>query len=72
VVGIKTMWRQAPITAAVVIGSAIATNSSAVGVMKALQKIAEVVFGSLVGMVVSLIMSKVWLIQPPVKQSRAA
>jgi hypothetical protein len=37
-----------------------------------LQKIAEVVFGSLVGMVVSLIMSKVWLIQPPVKQSRAA
>jgi uncharacterized membrane protein YccC len=72
VVGIKTMWRQAPITAAVVIASAIATDSSAVGVMKALHKIAEVVFGSLVGMVVSLIMSKVWLIQPPVKQSRAA
>ena len=72
VVGIKTMWRQAPITAAVVIASAIATDSSAVGVMKALHKIAEVVFGSLVGIVVSLVMSKVWLIQPPVKQSRAA
>jgi uncharacterized membrane protein YccC len=72
VVGIKTMWRQAPITAAVVIGSAIATNSSAVGMMKGLQKIAEVVFGSLVGIVVSLVMSKVWLIQPPAKEPRAA
>lgn len=72
VVGIKTMWRQAPITAAVVIASAIATNSSAIGVMKGLHKIGEVVFGSLVGIVVSLVMSRVWLIQPPANERRPA
>jgi uncharacterized membrane protein YccC len=64
VVRVKTMWRQAPITAAVVIAGAIATDSSAVGVMKGLHKVAEVVFGSLVGIAVSLVMSKIWLIQP--------
>jgi uncharacterized membrane protein YccC len=72
VVGIKTMWRQAPITAAVVIASAIATDSSAIGVMKGLHKIAEVVFGSLVGIAISLVMSKVWLIQPPANETSAA
>jgi uncharacterized membrane protein YccC len=72
VVRIKTMWRQAPITAAVVIASAIATNSSAVGVMKGLHKVAEVVFGSLAGIVVSLMMSKVWLIQPSATEPRRA
>jgi uncharacterized membrane protein YccC len=72
VVRIKTMWRQAPITAAVVIASAIATDSAAVGVMKGLHKVAEVVFGSLVGIVVSLVMSKVWLIQPSAADPRRA
>jgi uncharacterized membrane protein YccC len=72
VVRVKTMWRQAPITAAVVIASAIATNSSAVGVMKGLHKVAEVVFGSLVGIVVSLVMSKVWLVQPSDTEPRRA
>jgi acid phosphatase family membrane protein YuiD len=37
-----------------------------------LHKIAEVVFGSLVGIIVSLAMSKVWLIQPSAKETRAA
>jgi uncharacterized membrane protein YccC len=69
VVRVKTMWRQAPITAAVVIASAIASNSSTVGVMKGLHKVAEVVFGSLVGIAVSLVMSRVWFIQPPAKET---
>ncbi len=64
VVRIKTMWRQAPITAAVVIASAIDSNSAAIGVRQAVHKVAEVVFGCLVGVIVSLIMSRVWLIQP--------
>jgi uncharacterized membrane protein YccC len=64
VVRIKTMWRQAPITAAVVIGAAITSKSSAVGIERGLHKVAEVVFGCLVGMTISLVMSKVWLIQP--------
>ena len=64
VVRIKTMWRQAPITAAVVIAAAATNGSAAFGIAQGLRKVGEVAFGCLVGMVVSLIMSKVWLIQP--------
>jgi hypothetical protein len=59
---IKTMWRQAPITAAVVIAAALTSNSAAIGVVRGLHKVAEVVFGCLVGVTVSLVMSKAWLI----------
>jgi hypothetical protein len=64
VVRIETMWRQAPITAAVVIAAAITSGSSAVGIVQGVHKVAEVVFGCLVGMTVSLVMSKIWLITP--------
>ena len=69
VVRIKTMWRQAPITAAIVIATAITSNSSAIGIRQGLHKVAEVVFGCLVGMTVSLVMSKVWLIQSSTEES---
>lgn len=63
VVRVKTMWRQAPITTAIVIAAAVANNSSTVGIVQGLHKVAEVVFGCVVGITVSLVMSKVWLIQ---------
>jgi len=63
VVRVKTMWRQAPITAAIVIASAVTSESSALGITQGLRKVAEVVFGCLVGVIVSLIMSRVWLIR---------
>jgi hypothetical protein len=72
VVRIQTMWRQAPITAAVVIAPALTGGSLAHGVVQALHKVAAVVFGCLVGVTVSLIMSKVWLIHPSVKQTARA
>lgn len=62
VVRVKTMWRQAPITAAIVIASAVTSDSSAIGVTQGLHRIAEVMFGCLVGLIVSLVMSRVWLI----------
>ena len=62
-VRIKTMWRQAPITAAVVIASGVAQQSTAFGIEQGLLKVAEVAFGCLVGLAVSLVMSRVWLIQ---------
>jgi uncharacterized membrane protein YccC len=65
VVRIKTMWRQAPITAAVVIAAAAANDSFATGIVQGLHKVAEVVFGCVVGMLVSLAMSRVWLIRTP-------
>jgi Fusaric acid resistance protein-like len=65
VVRIKTEWRQAPINAAVVIAAAVMDGSSAVVTLQGLRKVAAVVFGSVVAMVVSLAMSKVWLIPLP-------
>jgi len=67
VVRIKTMWRQAPITAALVIAAAATNGSTAFGLAQGLRKVAEVACGCLVGVVVSLIMSKVWLIQPSIE-----
>jgi uncharacterized membrane protein YccC len=65
VVRIKTMWRQAPITAAVIIAASITHGSSTrVGLEYGVHKIGEVIFGCLVGLLVSLAMSKLWLIQP--------
>ena len=72
VIRIKTMWRQAPITAAVVIAAAISSESSAIGIQQGLHKVAEVVFGCLVGMTISLVMSKVWLIQPSTENAAQA
>jgi hypothetical protein len=69
VVRIRTMWRQAPITAAVVIASAAMNDSSTLGIMQGLHKVAEVVFGCFVGLVVSLAMSKVWLVRPSAEES---
>src|SRR4029450_954126 len=41
-VRIKTMWRQAPITAAVVIASGLLNDSAAIGIVQGLHKVAEV------------------------------
>jgi uncharacterized membrane protein YccC len=69
VVRVKTMWRQAPITAAVVIAAAAANDSFAVGIEHGLHKVAEVVFGCLVGVAVSMAMSRVWLIRSPIEET---
>ena len=62
-VRVKTMWRQAPITAAIVIAASLASASTKMGMAKGLHRVAEVVFGSIVGMLVSFLMSKVWLVR---------
>ena len=64
-VRVKTMWRQAPITAAIVIAAGIASASSKVGMARGLHRVAEVLFGSIVGVLVSLPMSRVWLVRGP-------
>jgi uncharacterized membrane protein YccC len=65
VVRIKTMWRQAPITAAIVIAAGISRSSTLGGIEHGLRKVGAVVFGCIVGLLVSWLMSKVWLVQPP-------
>lgn len=64
VIRIKTMWRQAPITAAIVIAAGIAHGSKTAGIESGLHKVAEVLFGCIVGLMVSWLTSKVWLIRP--------
>ena len=63
-VRIKTMWRQAPITAAIVIASALNQDSAMAGIERGMEKVAQVIFGCAVALLVTWLMSKVWLIKP--------
>ena len=65
VVRIPVMWRQAPITAAIVIASGVAHGSKIDGLEHGMHKVAEVIFGCCVGIAVSWIMSKAWPVVPP-------
>jgi len=60
VVHIQTMWRQAPITAAIVIAAGLTHDSKLSGVEHGLHKVAEVLFGCVMGLMVSFLMSKLW------------
>jgi len=60
VIHIPTMWRQAPITAAIVIAAGQTHHSRRTGIEHGLHKVAEVFFGCLVGLAVSYLMSRVW------------
>lgn len=57
---VQTMWRQAPITAALVVSSGLLHESRVTGIESGLHKVAEVVVGCLIGVGVSWLMSKVW------------
>jgi uncharacterized membrane protein YccC len=59
-VRIQTMWRQAPITAAIVIASGLTHHSKLSGVEHGLHKVGEVLLGCLMGLLVSWVMSRVW------------
>jgi uncharacterized membrane protein YccC len=65
VVRVKMMWRQAPITAAIVIASALVGQSTQLGVEQAFLKVLQVLYGCLVGLLVSWAMSRVWRVQVP-------
>jgi uncharacterized membrane protein YccC len=60
VVHVQTMWRQAPITAAIVIASGLAHHSKLSGIEHGLHKVGEVLVGCLVGLLVSWAMARVW------------
>jgi uncharacterized membrane protein YccC len=65
VIHIQTMWRQAPITAALVIASGLEGHSKLSGLEHGLHKVGEVLFGCLVGFLVSWLMAKVWPVRKP-------
>lgn len=72
VVRIKTMWRQAPITAAIVLAAGISQGAKTAGIASGLHKVAEVFFGCIVGLLVSWLMSKIWLVRPPAERVEPA
>lgn len=72
VIHVQTMWRQAPITAAIVIAAGLTHHSKLSGVEHGLHKVAEVLFGCLVGLLVSWLMSKVWPLATPAAKAKAA
>ena len=66
IVRVPVMWRQAPITAAIVVASGIEHHSREVSIEIGLRRVGEVLFGCLVGLAVSWLISKVWpLPEPP-------
>ena len=54
------MWRQAPITAAIVIAAGLTHHSKVSGVEHGLHKVGEVILGCVMGLFVSWIVSEVW------------
>lgn len=72
VVRIPTMWRQAPITAALVIASGLAQHSGLTGVEAGALRVGEVLLGCVVGLLVTLLMSRIWHVPPAVDPTSAA
>ena len=66
---IQTMWRQAPITAAIVIAAGLTHHSKLSGIEHGLHKVAEVLLGCVMGLLVSFVMSRVWPLQEPGKKA---
>ena len=60
VVRVPTMWRQAPITAAIVIAGSIQHADKLTGVERGVARVGEVLLGCLVGIAVAWLLSRVW------------
>jgi len=60
VVHIQTMWRQAPISAAFIIAAGFEYHSRKHGLIAGAARMAEVLFGCFVGIVVAWVVSSVW------------
>jgi uncharacterized membrane protein YccC len=60
IVRIQVMWRQAPITAAIVIAGSLSVHSKMGGVESGLRRVIEVIFGCVVALAVSWLMATIW------------
>jgi uncharacterized membrane protein YccC len=72
VVRVQVMWRQAPITAALIIASGLTHQSELTAIEIGLRRVGEVLLGCVVGVAVSWLMSKVWPPPEPKPQEGAA
>jgi uncharacterized membrane protein YccC len=60
VVRVQVMWRQAPITAAIVIAAGMTHHSELTALEIGVRRVGEVLLGCVMGLVVSWLMSKLW------------
>ncbi|MGB8435843.1 MAG: FUSC family protein [Burkholderiales bacterium] len=60
VVRVPAMWRQAPITAAIVIAAGLEHHSELTGIEHGVQKVVEVILGCVMGLAVTWLMSRIW------------
>jgi len=72
VIHIQTMWRQAPITAAIVIAAGLTSHSKLSGVQQGVHKVGEVILGCVLGLLVSWLMSKLWPLRAAPKPAQGA
>ena len=59
-VRIPAMWRQAPITAAIIIAGGLQHHEKLTAVEQGLNRVNEVLFGCVVGIAVAWVLSKLW------------
>jgi uncharacterized membrane protein YccC len=72
VVRVPVMWRQAPITAALIIASGLTHHTKLTAVEVGLRRVGEVMLGCVVGLVVSWLASKIWPLPEPASDHVAA
>ena len=70
VVRVQVMFRQAPITAAIIIASSLEMHTKLSGLELGVHRVAEVLLGCVVGVAVSWIMSKLWPYSDPKSGNR--
>lgn len=71
-VRIQTMWRQAPISCAFVIAAGFEHHSRINGLKAGSQRMAEVIFGCVVGLAAAWLVSVVWPLPDPAAAATAA
>jgi uncharacterized membrane protein YccC len=64
-VRIPTMWRQGPITAAIVIAGGLQHHQKLTALEQGMHRVVEVLFGCVVGIAVAWALSKVWPLREP-------
>lgn len=72
VVRVQVMWRQAPITAALIIAAPISHNTTLGAAELGLRRVGEVLLGCVTGLAVSWTMSKVWPLPEAAKPGATA
>jgi uncharacterized membrane protein YccC len=72
VVRVPVMFRQAPITAAIIIASELERHSKIGGIELGARRVAEVLLGCVVGVAVSWAMSKLWPLPDPKPQPKSS